>query len=521
MATGRAGDVGEKPAFAATDSAVLRVAPMGDLKILDPFWTTSGTTANHSLMVYDALFGVDENQQPQPQMVDSYTISPDRLVYRFTLRPGLAFHDGAPVTARDVISSIKRWAARTAEGQIILSRLDRFDSDGPNQFTIVLKQPCDFMIASFAGTGLMSLYILRHQEAEGDPKAQITQVVGSGPFIFLADEWVSGSKAAYRRNPDYRPRPEPASGLAGGKVAKVDRVEWYYIPDNTTAASALRTGEMDIVEFIDHDLIPLFANDPDVRLQVVDPTGYQGYMRPNALHPPFDKPEGRQALLYLADQHEYLEAMVGDARYERVCASPLLCKGPIPFPPDLAVKPDLDKAKALLAKAGYDGRPIVILSASDQQLTAAAAAITADRLTRIGCKVDLQSMDFAALSVRRASRADPATDRSGWSLYHTYRTSLAAANPIMNNAMATSCGPGGYYGWPCDPELEKLRLDFVEIPSQEYLQRTSEALMRRFFQVVPYVPLGEFTRPSGVRSSVHGLLSSPLLAMWNIEKRPS
>jgi peptide/nickel transport system substrate-binding protein len=252
-------------------------------------------------MIYDALFGVDENQKPQPQMVDTYTVSDDRLVYRFTLRPGLQFHDGAPVTARDVISSIERWAGRTAEGQIILSRLDCFETHDPGSFSIMLKKPCDFMIASFAGTGLMSLYVLRHQEAEGDPKAQIAQVVGPGPFIFVAEEWVSGSKAVYRRNPDYRPRDEPASGLAGGKVVKVDRVEWYYIPDNTTAASALRTGEVDIVEFIDHDLIPLFADNHDAGLRVVDPTGYQAYMRPNALHPPSDTPQGRQALLFAVD----------------------------------------------------------------------------------------------------------------------------------------------------------------------------------------------------------------------------
>jgi peptide/nickel transport system substrate-binding protein len=502
----------------AADNRVLRVAPQADLKILDPFWTTSGTTSNHALMVYDALFGVDENQVPQPQMVDTYTVSDDRLVYRFKLRPGLKFSDGAPVTARDAVSSIKRWASHTAEGQIILSRLERFEVNAADTFTIVLTKPCDFMIASFAGTGLMSLYVLRHQEAEGDPKAQIAEVVGSGPFIFVRDEWVAGSKVVYRRNPDYLPRNEPPSGLAGGKVVKVDRVEWHYIPDNTTAVSALRTGEIDIVEFIDTDLVPLFANNPSVALRVVDPTGYQAYLRPNALHPPFDKPEGRQALLYMADQHEYLAAMVGDDRFERECPSPLMCKGPIPFPAKLAVQPDLNKAKALLEKAGYDGRPIVIMSASDQQLSNAAASITADRLSRIGCKVDLQSMDYATLSVRRASKADPATDRSGWHLYHTYRTYLAAANPIMNNAMSTTCGPDGYYGWPCDAELERLRLGFLEISSPESLRQASEALMRRFFEVVPYVPLGEFTRPAGVRSNVHGLLSSPLLAMWNIEK---
>src|ERR1700733_1064348 len=114
-------------AEAGRDNRVLRVAPQADLKILDPFWTTSETTSNHALMVYDALFGVDENQVPQPQMVDTYTISDDRLVYRFKLRPGLKFSDGASVPARDAVSSIKRWASHTAEGQIILSRLERFE----------------------------------------------------------------------------------------------------------------------------------------------------------------------------------------------------------------------------------------------------------------------------------------------------------------------------------------------------------------------------------------------------------
>jgi peptide/nickel transport system substrate-binding protein len=268
-------------------------------------------------------------------------------------------------------------------------------------------------------------------------------------------------------------------------VVKVNRVEWHYIPDNTTAVSALRTGEIDIVEFVDTDLVPRFANNPSVALRMVDPTGYQAYLKPNALHPPFDKPEGRQARLYMADQREYLAAMVGDDRFERECPSPLMCKGPIPFPAKLTVQPDLNKAKALLEKAAYDGRPIVIMSASDQQLSNASASITADRLSRIGCKVDLQSMDYATLPVRRAGKADPATDRSGWHLYHTYRTYLAAANPIMSNAMSTTCGPDGYYGWPCDAELEKLHLGFLETSSPESLCQASEALMRRFFEVVP------------------------------------
>ena len=84
--------------------------------------------------------------------------------------------------------------------------------------------------------------------AETDPNKQIDDYTGSGPFIFKKDEWKPGEKVVYVKNPKYKPRAEPPSMLAGGKVAKVDRVEWLAIPDPSTAVNALIAGEIDLIE---------------------------------------------------------------------------------------------------------------------------------------------------------------------------------------------------------------------------------------------------------------------------------
>jgi len=105
------------PAAAET---VLKIVPQADLKILDPFYTTGNITSNHGYMIYDNLFALDEKLEPKPEMVDTYTLSPDRLVWSFTLRDGLKFSDGTPVEGKDVVASIRRWAARIPAGQAMM-----------------------------------------------------------------------------------------------------------------------------------------------------------------------------------------------------------------------------------------------------------------------------------------------------------------------------------------------------------------------------------------------------------------
>src|SRR5438128_475929 len=267
----------------AANAKTLRVAPHSDLKVVDPIWTTALISVNHGYMIYDTLFALDEKLIPQPQMVDRYEVSGDKLTWTFTLRDGLEWHDGTPVTAEDCIASIKRWGARDAMGQKLLSYVAELAAPDAKTIRMTMKEPYGLVIQTLAKPGANVPFMMPKRVAETDPGKQITEYTGSGPFIFKQDEWRPGEKVVYVKNPKYKPRAEPASGLAGGKVAKVDRVEWIWIADSQTQVSALIRGEVDLIQNTPYDLLPLIEKDKNLRVQIVDKAGRQFIMRFNTL----------------------------------------------------------------------------------------------------------------------------------------------------------------------------------------------------------------------------------------------
>src|SRR5690242_13043678 len=232
----------------AMAQTTLRLVAHSDLKVLDPIWTTAFITRNHGYMIYDVLFAKDAHGEVQPQMVDKYEVSPDKLTWTFTLRPGLEWSDGKPVTAEDCVASIKRWGARDALGQQLLKATGELKVLDDKSFRLSLKEPFGLVLAALGKPSSNVPFMMPKRVAETDPNKQIDDYTGSGPFIFKKDEWKAGEKVVYVKNPKYKPRSEAPSMLAGGKLAKVDRVEWLAISDPATAANALLTGEIDIIE---------------------------------------------------------------------------------------------------------------------------------------------------------------------------------------------------------------------------------------------------------------------------------
>jgi peptide/nickel transport system substrate-binding protein len=258
-------------------------------------------------------------------MVESYTISPDGLTYSFTLRPGQTWHDHTPLLASDCVASLKRWAQRNAMGQHMTAAMDGYEVVDDRTFRIKLKKPFGLVLEALAGAEAPA-FMMPARIANIPVDQQITDATGSGPFIFKKDEWQPGNKAVYVRNPDYIPRKEPPDYLSGGKIAKVDRVEWLYMPDNNTALSALQAGEIDYFESPPLDFIGLMRNDPDLKVLNIDRLGVQMLVRPNSLNPPFDNYKAREALLYLVDQSQMMQAVVGDPElYINNCLSYLMC----------------------------------------------------------------------------------------------------------------------------------------------------------------------------------------------------
>jgi len=508
-------------AFAAPAGAetVLKVSLHSDLKIVDPIWTTALISTHYGNMVYDTLFAVDADLKPQPQMVDKWTVSPDKLTWTFTLRDGLEWHDGKPVTGEDCVASIKRWAAKDSMGQKLISEVTELSAPDAKTIKMVLKEPYGLVLDSLAKPSSNMAFMMPKRVADTNPNTQITDYTGSGPFIFKKDEWKAGEKAVFVKNTKYKPRSEPANGLAGGKVVKVDRVEWITIPDQQTQVNALLNGEIDMVEIVPPDLLPLLKSDKNVKVMVVNKAGRQYAMRFNVLHKPFDNPKIREAVLYALDQKAFLEANVGNPEFYTLCKSVFPCGSPLATTKgwDDKLSGNVAKAKELLKEAGYDGTPVVLLHQTDIAGHNQLATVAKPQLEAAGFKVDLQAMDWQTLVARRAKK-DP-LDKGGWSAFFTSWGSPDVMNPVSAAFINASCDKATF-GWPCDEGLEKLRDAFAKETDPAKQKEIAEQVSVRLSGAYPtFAPLGQFTVPTAIRSNVTGLLPVPELALWNVEKK--
>lgn len=502
-------------AFAQTKT--LRLVPHADLKTLDPLFNTAYITRNHGYMVFDTLFSQDSRGQVKPQMVDSWTASEDGKSWSFTLRPGLKFNDGTPVKAEDCVASIQRWAKKDTLGQALMAAGAEFAVTGDNRFTLTLKEPFGLVLDALSKPSGMPPFIMPKRLAVTDPNTQVTEMVGSGPFLFKRDEWVPGNKVVYVKNPAYVPRAEPADGLAGGKNVKVDRVEWVYIPDGNTATAALMNGEVDMIEQTTPDFLPVLESNKDITLNTSVAT--QGMVILNSLHPPFDNPLARQALYHLVNQKEMLSAMGYPEKYRvDYCPSLFVCGSPLASDAGAApyAKTDPARAKQLLQEAGYKGEKVVVLYPTDH-LSAPAVMVLTQNMKKAGINVDLQSMDWASLAGRRLKKDPPA--QGGWNVFLTWGGYYDASTPVTNPWMSAACG-NSLPGWPCDKELDALRTSWIRETDAAKRKDIAAQMQARAYQTVPYVMWGEFKPVSAFRGLAHTeLLKTGIPVMWNIEKQ--
>lgn len=500
----------------------LRIVPQADLQNTDPVWTTAAITQNHGYMIHDMLFALDGELQPQPQMVDSWEVSDDGLVWTFTLREGLTFHDGTPVTAAAAAASIERWSAKRPDGGAMMERAESLEATGDLTFELRLTEPFGPTLLTLANPSL-PLPVMREQDAAVSPDEQVTSNIGAGPFRFVADEWQPGNVVVYAPYEDYVARDEPASGFAGGKQTHFERVEWQYIPDTNTATNALISGEVDVYEIPPLDLLPLLEGSGEVTVQVLDPLGKVGHIRPNFLHPPFNDVRARQALQLLVDQKEFLAAMVGNnPDLQRECYAIFLCGSP--FETDVGAgpwtSPDPERARELLAEAGYDGEPIVVMTPTDQQIIGNNMMVMVQKLRDIGVNVDLQSMDWSSLTSRRPLKDDPnQPGSSGWHLFPTWWTGHPMTSPVTNSPLvAQGDRPATWFGWPEDEEIEQYRAEFIAAGTYDEQMEAVRKLQERFYEFIPYINTGQFLTPVAWRNDIVDVADALLFVAWNVRR---
>lgn len=502
----------------AQSAHTLRFVPQSDLKVLDPMYTTNYVTRNFGYMVYDTLFARDAAGMPRPQMVEKYTTSQDGRQWTFTLRPGLKFQDGSPVRSADCIASLLRWAKKDSYGGAMAAAGAKWEAIDERSFALTLTEPLGLVLEALSKVSSYAPFIMSEKAIQAAGTGPVTDIDSDGPYVFKRDEWAPGNKIVFIRNPAYVGRSDPPSYLAGDKTASNERVEWRILPDANTASAALMSGEVDLLELVPPDNLPSLRADSSI--EVGAGGAYQASLIVNQLHPPFDNAKARQALLYAVNQEAFMAGMgyAPDMRMAH-CSTFFICDtanethaGSEPFQ-----KPDIAKARQLLAESGYAGEKVVVLVPTDYANLNSAALIAIQTMKRIGLQVDAQSMDWATIVSRRLKKDAP--DKGGWSAYATFAVASSVDSPLSNFMLGASCG-NSMPGWPCDEQLDTLRTAWIRETDPVRRQEALDAFQRRAFEVVPYVPLGQYSGVFAVRKVIdnYDALRYDVPTLWRLAK---
>jgi peptide/nickel transport system substrate-binding protein len=493
------------PGITRAESAkVLKFRPVGDLAVLDPVWSGARPTRNHGYLVYDTLYGMDEDLEVRPQMAAGHIIEDDGKRWTMTLREGLKFHDGEPVLARDVVPSIKRFGARATFGQALMAVTEEIAAPDDRRVVIRLKRPFPHLAQALAGATVQMPCIMPARLAETDPFKQVTEIVGSGPFRFVAREQIAGHRVVYERFDGYVPRSNGrTSFLAGPKIVHFDRVEWAIIPDPATTAAALQSGEIDWWEVVAADFKPLLLGNANLRLSTSKLLTAIGVMRFNQLYPPFDKVAVRRAMLSVVNQAEAMQAVAGTDPADWTDhiglfgpAMPLATDAGIEI---LARPRDPGRPKRELAAAGYRGEPILFMDPSDVAELHAVNLVGADALRQAGFNVEVASLDFGSVTRRLFNREPPA--KGGWNANCTLMDSAYAFTPPGLFPLRGN-GKEAPAGWAVSPRIEELSQAWYDAPDLAREKTVCRELQMALWNDVPYIPMGQYSQRTAYRRTI-------------------
>jgi peptide/nickel transport system substrate-binding protein len=504
---------------ARAQPSVLRMVANTELQVLDPIATPSVITRAFGYMVWDTLIAADAKGNLKPQMLESWQVSDDKLTYTFTLRPGLVWSDGQPVTSADCVASLKRWGARDGVGRGLIAATKEFRVVDDRTFTLELAQPFGHVIEVLGKTAALVPFMMPARIAATPPTTLIKEIVGSGPFTFDRAEWRPGDRVVFRRNTTYKPRPEPADGLAGGKVVYFDRVEYLSMPDVTTRMNALTKGDIDYLERIPPDYIAQLKRDK----RVVITQGRGGgailaLLTLNHLQPPFNNKAVRQALQLAVNPKDSIDSLgyppemtYPDCRSVYMCGSRYETSAGA----DHFAKPDLAKARELLKASGYKNEPVVVLHSSDSVLIDPFATVAVEQMKQLGLNVDERTTDWSTVAQLRTKKSPVA--EGGWSVTPIVWTGFDMMDPLINPALAYNC-TDGYPGWWCDERQVPVMRKYLTETDETKRKALAIELQTLLHDNVNVVLMGQVAAPGVYRSDLRGVIDIGLPLAWNIER---
>ncbi len=464
---------------------------------LDQMSSSSGATRNVAMNIHESLMTRSENNRPIPELAETVTEAPDRLSYRFRLRPGIVFHNGKPMTSDDVVASFDRYA-NVGNQRRLLDNVDRWEAPDPATFVIYLKTVQPTFIEALSA--FAAPIVIIPAELRDVPAMQLTRPIGTGPFEWV--EMTAGGGVKLKRYDGYQPnrRFEQRTGFGGYKVACLDTVTFRIVPESASRVAGLKANELQGVEDIPVKALADLRKDKAVTILPV-PNWWIQIANPNVSAEPTDNLLVRKAIQAALDMDEIMEA-ASDGNY-RLNAG-------FQYPNQPAYTDagketynlhDAALAKRYLVQGGYKGEPVILLTNKDYPSMYNAALIVQQQLQAIGINAQMKVVDWLTSVQMVRNTAD------GWNFHFTAWGTQPNLGPLAT--MQALVMPGATYKPKDDKDDPDVLAAWTEMntgPSPEARQAAFARMQKLVLDRVYALPFGSLTKMQGVRANVAGYL---------------
>jgi peptide/nickel transport system substrate-binding protein len=472
---------------------------------LDQHASNSTATRNIGMNVFETLVTRDDKMNPMLELADALQESSDGLSYTFKLRPGITFHNGKTLTSADVVASFDRYK-KIGVDRSILDAAERWEAPDPQTFRIVLKAPLPTFIEQLSSF-TVPIVIIPSELA--DAPAQQLQIVGTGPF--QVDEFRADSHVRLKRFANYKPdtRHTDLVGFGGYKQACVDTVTFRMMTEPAARTAALEVGEIHGVEDVPVTSQKRLAENKDIKLSRNE-TFWLNVTYPNFSYPPTDNPKVRQAILAAMDFEEIMEAasegqfklnpgfqFPGQLYFTTAGSENLNQKNP-------------EKAKKLLAEAGYKGEKVTLLTNREFPFMYNTSLVMAEQLKAAGINAELLVLDWPAALAKSQKETE------GWNFFYTgWITVVALGGPQTMRQLAPPASVQKWKGEP-DPEFMAAVKQLSEGRTLEERKAAFAKAQTKALELVMAVPFGVMPKTQAVQAKVENFRSYYVPRLSNV-----
>jgi peptide/nickel transport system substrate-binding protein len=485
-------------AQSTADASVLHIATVGEPGSLDPMADTSALLAELMQPMFELLYIFTPALQIEPLLASALPeISADGKQYTIPLRTDAHFHDGTMMTADDVVASMKRWIALSPRGRLVAQYVEALTAADPKTVNVTLKQAYAPLLALLAFPN-GALVIIPKRLAE--QPVPMREFIGTGPWKFLEhvpDQYVRVVKFNQYVSPPGRP-----NGYGGERHAYIDELRFIPVPNLTTRAYGLTSGEYDFADELTAEAYENLKSVRNVSRGTVSSPNWPIIM--------FNTKQGTMAnkLLRLAAQaaivpNDMMAATFSDKSLWALNGS-IFPKGTdwyIPDTPDYN-QHDPDKARGLMKQAGYRGEKVRLLCSPQYDYMIKVGQVAYANLTDVGFNIDLQVIDWATLLQVR-QKPDQ------WEAFVT------GEGGEIDPAQVNVFNPD-YPGWWDSPDKRAVMNAFLTETDHQKRLAVWKQLHDLFYQEAPSLKVGDFYSPYGVAKKVKGYTPMPWPAFWNV-----